>query len=884
MRKQKWLRRILILVVLVFVASVGFSRALRTSAVRRYLIARLAATFGRPVEVVQFGFSLLDGARIEAHSITVGEDPHFGNEYFLRAETLTAGLRWRALLFGRFEFGSLSLLRPSLNLARDDEGHWNIERWLPPAPSAVSRPGFVGPLASPSAARLYRIDVDGGRINFKRLDEKSPFALLDVSGQVEQVSAGRWQLDIEARPMRAGVELQDIGTVRLRGTIAGTSARLQPADLNLTWRAASLADALRLVHEQDYGMRGSFDVDITARVAPPESATIGAPETGGAQWSISGVTRLTGIHGWRLAQHSTDPAANLTLVGVWRLGEPRAHIEKLIVEMPQSLLHGTGDLEWAHGFYPQLRIETSSLSLADILSWYRALLPGVAEDLRAEGLLGVNATLGGWPLQLQQGSVVSAGGTLASTALPGPLRIGPINASVSHGGLDFAPAEISFSPAAREGANNAAPAREPSTNAFALRGSLFPDTANVLRWPPNWNFAIQGGTPAAQDWLALSAALAEPLNIGWTAAGGLEVKMRADHKVQSSATAWLGTMDFRDLTVNPVYVNYPVRLPDTHIEFSPQQRTIALASAEALGATWRGSIARKNTDNRWTFDLTADRIDMAELDRWLGPRARPGFLERFAGFGTPAADAQQTGTLLDRLAARGRLRADAIAIGSLDLETFDGDVEISGRTIAVHKAQAGFFGGDISGTLGARLLADPSYNFQGRFERVNLAQLAAAVPFLNNRITGIASATLSVSAHGIGRQNLIDTLEGNGTLSARNAEISGLDLTGVFNGESQDALLSQFASMRGAFRIHDREIDLANFVLDHSRGRLQVEGPINFSHALSLRLHPSIFQATTSPNSASPPSFLLSGTIEDPKLIIPSAAPQPVSRSGAHTK
>lgn len=108
MRKQKWLRRVLMLVVLIFIASAGFSRALRTGAVRRYLIARLTATFGRPVDVAQFGFSLLDGARIEAHSITVGEDPHFGNEYFLRAETLTAGLRWGAFLSGHFEFGSLS--------------------------------------------------------------------------------------------------------------------------------------------------------------------------------------------------------------------------------------------------------------------------------------------------------------------------------------------------------------------------------------------------------------------------------------------------------------------------------------------------------------------------------------------------------------------------------------------------------------------------------------------------------------------------------------------------------------------------------------------------------------------------------------------------------
>src|ERR1700674_1018060 len=238
MRKRKWLRRIFIYAITLFPASFGLSRALRTSAARRYLIAHLEASFGRPVEVGRFDFNLLDGARLEANPITISEDPRFGHEYFLRADTLRAGLRWPALLSGRFEFGTLSLSRPSLNLVRDGQGRWNIEQWLPPAASSSSRTGFVGPPAAPrilSTARLYRIVVNGGRINFKQGDDKSPLALIGVSGRVDQDSTGRWALDLEAQPMRAGVELQEIGTLRLRGYVAGTSARLQPAELNLTW-------------------------------------------------------------------------------------------------------------------------------------------------------------------------------------------------------------------------------------------------------------------------------------------------------------------------------------------------------------------------------------------------------------------------------------------------------------------------------------------------------------------------------------------------------------------------------------------------------------------------------------------------------------------------
>src|SRR5216683_620688 len=408
MTKRKLLRVVLVGGVLLFVASFGFSRALRASAARHYLIAHLAASFGRPVDVSWLDFSLLDGAKIEAHFVSVADDPYFGNEYFLRSDTLTAGLRWTALLAGRFEFGSVSMSRPSLNLARDAEGHWNIERWLPPASAPGARPGFVGPLAPPHderAARPYRIDVDGGRINFKQGEDKSPFALVDVSGRVDQNGAGRWQLDLEARPMRAGVELQDIGTLRLRGSIAGTTARLQPAELNLTWRAASLADTLRLIRQDDYGMRGQLAVDLNARIAPQESSPIRHADSAGAQWSISGVARLTGLHGWRLPERGTDPAANLSAEITWRPGERRAEIKKLLVEMPASRLQGIGDLDWGHGLRPQLHIESSTLELGDVFSWYRALQPDVALDLRADCALGLDLQLGGWPLQILHGAI-----------------------------------------------------------------------------------------------------------------------------------------------------------------------------------------------------------------------------------------------------------------------------------------------------------------------------------------------------------------------------------------------------------------------------------------------------------------------------------------------
>ena len=139
------------------------SLAIQHTRLRRILTARIEAAFGRPVEVGSYDFSLWSGPALEANSVTVGEDPRFGHEYFLRAESMTVRLRGQSLLRGRIDLGTLSLTRPSLNLVRNSAGEWNLAEWLP---QPAGNPSFsevpVGPSLPSSAVRFRRIEVDGG--------------------------------------------------------------------------------------------------------------------------------------------------------------------------------------------------------------------------------------------------------------------------------------------------------------------------------------------------------------------------------------------------------------------------------------------------------------------------------------------------------------------------------------------------------------------------------------------------------------------------------------------------------------------------------------------------------------------------------------------------
>src|ERR1700730_3454057 len=305
---QKWWKPALAIVVLLIALQVAVSLLVRTHRVHGYLVAHLERAFGRPVEVGSFDVRILPRPQLKADSVTVGEDPAFGYEYFLRAEHLSAGLRWMGLLRGHFEFGTVSLGKPSLILVRNSEGRWNLERWLPPAkPSPSQNVHMYGP-ASPVAPmnRLQRIEIDDGRVNFKNQENKQPFAFMNVSGSVEQVSPGRWHLELEAQPWRSGVLLQSAGTVRVRGDLAGTSTRLQPAEINLQWNQASLADVFRLFRGQDYGLRGLFTLDATAKSGSAKDERPG-------EWTFSLRGRAAQVHRWDLTERADNPRVNMNL-------------------------------------------------------------------------------------------------------------------------------------------------------------------------------------------------------------------------------------------------------------------------------------------------------------------------------------------------------------------------------------------------------------------------------------------------------------------------------------------------------------------------------------------------------------------------------------------
>ena len=701
---RKWWKPALAIIVSLIALQAGVLLLVRTSRVHGYLVAQLARAFGRPVEVGTFDVRILPRPQLDANNVTVGEDPGFGYEYFLRAERLSAGLRWWGLLQGHFEFGTMSLSQPSLILVRNGEGRWNLERWLPPSKAIPGSTASIYGPPSPVAPvnRLQKIEFDDGRVNFKVKEDKQPFAFTNVSGSVEQVSPGRWRLQLEADPWRSGVSLQSAGTIRVRGDLAGTSTRLQPAEIELHWSSASLADLFRLFRGQDYGVRGSFALDATAKSGI-------AKEDQSGDWTFSVQGRAAQIHRWDLTERSDNPRVNANVKGRWNAGTGNFLAEQILLEGPKSNVRGRLDRVGGNPSSTELRLDSMGVQAADLLAWYRAFHPDVAEGVTADQYFTGGMILSGWPLAVESAAISSSGGVVTVPGFAQPVQIGPFSGGRERSSLVVGPARVVLGAESREvlASKKHRVAAAPNNGAdLALVHDLSTQAGGI---------SIEGNLLKVEDFLKLSAAFGHPLNHGWELNGQVRALTKWEWKKPFSGN-WNGRIGFTKANLTVAGLNQPLKIVEGELDFDGGRRVARVIRVEAFGGMWTGNIeqaAAADGENapRWIFHLSGDQLDAAELDRWVGPRARPGWLQRLLpsllGGSAPSPPASE---LVRRVNAEGELEVGQLTIEKLKLERVRAKGSLHNLELDVQDASAQWAGGSVRASIAANFLPRPAYN------------------------------------------------------------------------------------------------------------------------------------------------------------------------------
>ena len=841
---MKW---IFIFGVILWLAGIAFSLVIQHSSLKARLTAHLSAAFGRPVEVGRYDLSFLSGPALEAESVTVGEDPRFGNEYFLRAESITVRLRWQSLLRGHLHLGTLSLANPRLNLVQNSEGDWNLAEWLPrPAVTGNAAASPAAPAPSPRALRFSRIEIEGGRIDFKRGEEKLPFSLVDVQGVVETESPGRWRLDLSASPFRGAVIVQQAGTLHLTGHVGGTSSRLRPAILKLSWTDASIPDVLRLLRNNDYGIRGFVSMVVEAH-------------TEGYAWLVDGSAQLRQVHRWDLTARPDNPLLNVTARAEMNAEDSLLDFTTLSLDAPHSHADISGIIDWSGQGKPsgivaspnELQLNSPGIDLGDLLGWIRAFRPDVASDIALHGFARMQMVLRGWPPWPVEGSVSLDGAELTGARLRVPVRLNAATAHYTRDGFNVSPLTLSF-----------------GSSDGSLRMEFTSKTKG--RGPATTNLHISGSIAHVRDLISTVGAFGWNLSRGWD----LEGPLHGDLRWQGGKYPWLvdpvGSLEWGGeagtASLRTPFLNQPVEQIRASADWKAADRRIALASAKAFGAHWSGAFDRSDAEPEWKFALSADHSSAADLDRWLNPRWRENFLDRLLPFLNPHSPAN---AVPERLRAEGRISIDQFALAPITLRQLQGDLKIEGRRIELQNARGELYGGEAGGSFVADLESIPSYRADVNLAHADLASLTAPFAGLAGRFAGAISGDLSLTARGGSRSDLVASLACQGAARVNAAEIRGMNLFESLRVSVVRSGVSNFREASAAFACGAGKISFQNLMLLGPGGEIDASGSADFAKNLDLRLtffpppHPS--QVSTGANG-SEEVFHLGGSLAAPQI------------------
>ena len=849
----------------------------KTQRMKGYLIAHLERSFGRPVQVKEFSVQLFPTPRLDLDGVTIGEDPSFGQEYFLRAEHMAASLRWMGLIRWHFDFGTMSLTRPSLVLVRNEQGRWNLEGWLPPVQTASAKySANQGPRQPAESANfLQKIEFDDGRINFTIDEEKRAFAFTNVSGSVEQMEPGRWRLRLEARPWRSGVALQSTGIIQVRGDLAGTSTRLQPAQLQLHWERISLADLFRLVTGKDPGVRGELVVDANASIGKelPEDAS------GMREWKFDMQARATQIHRWDLTARGDNPNVNLNLKGSWNVGVGEARTGQLSLEMPHSNLGGSIVAQTTVPLGWNLQVQHLAIQGQDLLAWVRAFQPGIAEGLSVEEFFYGGATLHGWPVECENTKFSSDGGKMTVPGFAQAVKIEPFSAKVVGGRVLVEPVRLLL------GAGKASPVTAMNAEKGQSKPRAGEGAENTLEAILLQDFSANEGSLRSTIRLAdatrffkFVSAFGKTINPGWELTGEVSAKLDGSWKQGLENTRWSGTADVKSAELQAAGLNQPLKLEDASVEWREGKRGAVIRRVGAFGATWSGTLeqstaANSADENEWRFRLHADHLNATELDRWFGPRGRPNWVQRLLSSLLGRSDSgAKPSELLRRVTAEGELTADDLTIEKVKLENARARISLHELQLETKGLEAQWAGGTIHGAVKAAFSPVPSYEITAELNRVDLAQLPWA-PKWAERWSGLASGTIYLTTGGVGREELLTKLDGHGEVKLKSVEFRGWDVTGSVESGTVQTGLSRWTSGEGEFVVKGRALDFEALQLEAPHAKAQLAGTFGFGQEGKLTF--ALLPAGRPGGGKLPASHVLqvNGPLDSPEVAVATAAP-----------
>jgi len=822
-RWRKVILPILILVAILFLLLV-VPPLVSISRYKSQITRLISESLGRPVRLSSVELRMFPWPGFEINNLSVAEDPAYGAEPVLHANTVRASIRLQSLWRGRLEIGTISVDDASLNVVHNGPGKWNLD---PLFRTAVAKAGSAqGTSGSRRAIPLPYLEATNSRINFKKGAEKLPFSLVNAEFEVWQESPGDWRVRLRGQPARTDVSLyqEDTGVVRFEASLQyAPTLKQMPVRLDLDWRNAQLGQLSRLVFGSDPGWRG----DLTGNLHFEGTADTA---------HVTTRLRAEGVHRAEFAPvDALDFDARCDLVYHY----VRRSFEKLACNSPlgDGSIRITGERPTA-GTAPQLTAELNHVPVAAGLGVLRTARSGLAPDLQAAGTVSGKVVYDAMaPAPAPAAKTPRSRHTRPVEVVAGPLtgNLTVEGFSLSGGGLaqPIQAPKIVFSPTLLQSPDLQSPGSQSSGQRLAIAGSAVVPLGGVAPMTVSMNLTVAGYAVGLRGQASIARARELTRAAGLAQAAGLDGL--AGDAIQVDLTAagpWLvlevtppaarvATADALPATPAAKAVKAPAKyaVPAAKLDIAP----VSIPSRDTLA----GTVTLRNAN--WRADYFAGNVQITQATlnfsngqaRWdpvlfsygplkgtatlelknscaPGETCRPQFTVALgtlnvADLQTAILGVQQKGTLLssliDRLhpssappwpALEGSVKADSLVLGPVTLNQPSAEVRIVPVGAQITSITAGLLGGrlEASGSF-TRAASDkekPGYSFDGKLENLN----AAAVGHMLGQLWmgGPISATGTVDLEGYTDKDLAASAKGSLHFDWERGSVTSIAATG----------------------------------------------------------------------------------------------------------
>jgi hypothetical protein len=738
--RRRWRSKLWIvaLVLTVLVAIIVIPPLVSINKYKRRIALAMSNSLGRPVRLSGVELRLFPRPGFVISDLTVDEDPAYGVEPVLHANTVTASIRLFPLWRGRLEMSRISVDEASLNLVRTPEGRWNLDTFFRTAARSSAegaKPGRQAPLPY--------LEATNSRIHIKQGVEKLPFALVNADLSFWEEDPGDWRVRLKGQPARTDVnlELSDTGIVQLEGRMRrAPELRLMPVHVEVEWRDAQMGQLSRLLTGSDAGWRG----DVRA-----EMKIDGTADAAG----VIARLRATGVHREEFA-----PAAPLDFdanCGFTYHYSDRG-IEKLVCDSPlgDGRLRIEGNLPGSG--HPRLSLTVNKIPAQAVLDALRTVRQKLGAGLEAEGTLSGKLTYdpsAPIPVALPQTRSAHRGRRAAADAQQSQTAPLPLSGSITVDGLKLnggslsQPIQIqkaSLEPAAGVGgqgstlsgtANVPAGASTPLVFTVRLMLSGYQVTARGAGSPVRLRqLAHAAGLKEAG---ALDAVAGDPMTLDlaiagpWLPAPDASLAASVSAAPGSPAVVAFSTADRLTGTVTLHDANWKTDALATAVEI--KQATLHLGGAAMiwdpvsfvygpLKGTARAQIPSCDAADEPcipTLDLDFPTLDAAELQgALLGAEKKGTLLSSVIARLTPSSTRPWP-------ALQGTVKADSLDLGPVTLEDLQADIKVSTDAVEITSVWAGLLGGQLQGSGKVQSGDKPSYSFEGQITKASASQLCA---------------------------------------------------------------------------------------------------------------------------------------------------------------